>query len=57
MHQNRGNFADAFGEDFLGLRELGIAADFGLSSLTIPKKLLRSKNKASRNLHEYVFAD
>ena len=37
------SFADAFGEDFLGLRELGIAADFGLSSLSIPKKLLRRK--------------
>ena len=33
----RGNFADAYGEDFLGLRELGIAAEFGLSSLSIPK--------------------
>ena len=43
--QSRGNFADAFGDDFLGLRELGIASELGLSSLTIPKKLLRSKNK------------
>ncbi|EED85385.1 predicted protein [Postia placenta Mad-698-R] len=40
-----GNFADSFGEDFLGLRELGIAAEFGLSSLTIPKKLLKGKGK------------
>ncbi|KAI0087073.1 hypothetical protein BDY19DRAFT_955929 [Irpex rosettiformis] len=40
-----GNFADSFGEDFLGLRELGIADEFGLSSLTIPKKLLRGKNR------------
>ncbi|OCB85846.1 hypothetical protein A7U60_g7200 [Sanghuangporus baumii] len=40
-----GNFADAFGDDFLGLRELGIASELGLSSLTIPKKLLRGKNK------------
>ncbi|GJE98207.1 hypothetical protein PsYK624_144300 [Phanerochaete sordida] len=38
-----GNFADAFGEDFLGLRELGIAAEFGLSSLSVPKKLLKGK--------------
>ncbi|KAL6305105.1 hypothetical protein BKA93DRAFT_230818 [Sparassis latifolia] len=38
-----GNFADSFGEDFLGLRELGIAAEFGLSSLTIPKRLLKGK--------------
>ncbi|OBZ69870.1 hypothetical protein A0H81_10152, partial [Grifola frondosa] len=40
-----GNFAESFGEDFLGLRELGIASEFGLSSLTIPKKLLKGKNK------------
>lgn len=43
----RGNFADSFGEDFLGLRELGIAAEFGLSSLTIPKKLLKGKGKGN----------
>ncbi|TFY58631.1 hypothetical protein EVJ58_g6299 [Rhodofomes roseus] len=40
-----GNFADSFGEDFLGLRELGIAAEFGLQSLTIPKKLLKGKKQ------------
>ncbi|KAI0343585.1 hypothetical protein BDW22DRAFT_1356046 [Trametopsis cervina] len=40
-----GNFADSFGEDFLGLRELGIAEEFGLSTLTIPKKLLKGKNR------------
>ncbi|OCH89427.1 hypothetical protein OBBRIDRAFT_819742 [Obba rivulosa] len=45
-----GNFADSFGEDFLGLRELGIAAEFGLSSLSIPKKLL--KGKGNRGLKE-----
>ncbi|KAK2464438.1 hypothetical protein APHAL10511_003586 [Amanita phalloides] len=38
-----GDFADLLGEDYLGLRELGIAAEFGMSSLTIPKKLLRGK--------------
>ncbi|KAG6880094.1 hypothetical protein C0992_006368 [Termitomyces sp. T32_za158] len=38
-----GDFADALGEDYLGLRELGIAAEFGLSNLSIPKKLLRRK--------------
>ena len=43
-----GNFADSFGEDFLGLRELGIAAEFGLSSLSIPKKLLKGKNKGNK---------
>ncbi|TCD67766.1 Transcriptional activator spt7 [Steccherinum ochraceum] len=40
-----GNFADSLGDDFLGLRELGIAAEFGLSTLSIPKKLLKGKNK------------
>ncbi|KXN87079.1 Transcriptional activator spt7 [Leucoagaricus sp. SymC.cos] len=38
-----GDFADLLGEDYLGLRELGIAAEFGMSSLSIPKKLLKSK--------------
>ncbi|KAG5735985.1 Programmed cell death protein 6 [Termitomyces sp. T112] len=38
-----GDFADALGEDYLGLRELGIAAEFGLSNLSIPKKLLSRK--------------
>ena len=38
-----GNFADSYGEDFFGLRELGIAEELGLSNLTIPKKLLKSK--------------
>ncbi|KAF9443889.1 hypothetical protein P691DRAFT_808180 [Macrolepiota fuliginosa MF-IS2] len=38
-----GDFADLLGEDYLGLRELGIAQEFGMSSLSIPKKLLKSK--------------
>jgi len=38
-----GEFADALGEDYLGLRELGIADEFGLSGLSIPKKLLKGK--------------
>lgn len=46
-YRTRGNFADAFGEDFLGLRELGIAAEFGLSSLSVPKKLLKNKGKGA----------
>lgn len=41
----RGHFADSFGEDFLGLRELGIEAEFGLQSLAIPKKLLKGKKQ------------
>ncbi|KAJ7346467.1 hypothetical protein DFH08DRAFT_700766 [Mycena albidolilacea] len=40
-----GDFADVVGEDYLGLRELGIAAEFGMSSLSIPKKLLRGKRR------------
>jgi hypothetical protein len=42
---SRGNFADDFGEDFLGLRELGIAAEYGLSKLSIPKRLLKGKGR------------
>jgi transcriptional activator SPT7 len=45
-----GNFADALGDDFLGLRELGIAAEFGMSSLSIPKKLLKGKSKGENKL-------
>ena len=32
-----------FGEDFLGLRELGITSELGVSTLSVPKKLLRPK--------------
>lgn len=42
----RGEFADALGDDFLGLKELGIADEFGLTSLNVPKRLLRPKSKA-----------
>lgn len=38
-----GGFADMVGEDFLGLRELGIASELGISNLSVPKKLLRPK--------------
>ncbi|KAH7883356.1 hypothetical protein F5I97DRAFT_1904452 [Phlebopus sp. FC_14] len=41
-----GGFSEAFGEDFLGLKELGIAAEFGLTSLSIPKRLLRGRKGA-----------
>ncbi|KAF8260333.1 hypothetical protein EI94DRAFT_1748778 [Lactarius quietus] len=44
-----GQFTDDIGEDFLGLRELGIAAEFGLSSLSIPKRLLKGKKNAKPN--------
>lgn len=50
-----GGFSDAFGEDFLGLKELGIAAEFGLSSLSVPKKLLRGKKGARSGVAMYVF--
>ncbi|KAL7424033.1 Transcriptional activator spt7 [Cryptotrichosporon argae] len=34
-----GDFAEDLGEDFLGLRELGLDKEFGLSSLSVPKSL------------------
>lgn len=49
-----GNFADSLGDDFLGLRELGIAEEFGLSSLSVPKKLLKGKNKGAKEPAVYV---
>ncbi|KAG2335968.1 hypothetical protein BDR05DRAFT_1063734 [Suillus weaverae] len=42
-----GGFSDSLGDDHLGLRELGIAAELGLSSLTIPKKLLKGKSRGA----------
>ena len=53
-HPYSGDFADLLGEDFLGLRELGIAAEFGMSSLTIPKKLLRGKKTQKATGNTYV---
>jgi len=41
-----GQFTDDIGEDFLGLRELGIAAELGLPSLSVPKRLLKGKRNA-----------
>ncbi|KAF8532180.1 hypothetical protein JB92DRAFT_3104283 [Gautieria morchelliformis] len=40
-----GGLADMLGsgEDFLGLRELGIEAEFGLKSLAVPKRLWKGK--------------
>ena len=49
LSNSRGNFADSFGDDFLGLRELGIAAEFGLSSLSIPKRLLKGKKTGAKD--------
>ncbi|KAG1897349.1 uncharacterized protein F5891DRAFT_982735 [Suillus fuscotomentosus] len=42
-----GGFYDSLGDDFLGLQELGVAAELGLSSLTIPKKLLKGKSRGT----------
>jgi len=44
-----GDFTEAFGEDFLGLRELGIASELGLSNLSVPKKLMRPKRQDARS--------
>ncbi|KAG9312248.1 hypothetical protein JVU11DRAFT_7549 [Chiua virens] len=49
-----GGFSDAFDEDFLGLRELGIAKELGLSSLSIPKKLLKGKRGSGAGITKYV---
>ncbi|BEJ14424.1 hypothetical protein CspHIS471_0401910 [Cutaneotrichosporon sp. HIS471] len=40
-----GDFAEDLGEDFLGLRELGIDKEFGLSSLSVPKSLFFGRRK------------
>ncbi len=40
-----GDFAEDLGEDFLGLRELGIDKEFGLSSVTVPKSLFFGRRK------------
>lgn len=42
-----GGFADAFGEDFLGLRELGIADEHGLASLSVPRRLLKGSRRTT----------
>jgi transcriptional activator SPT7 len=49
-----GEFADVLGEDYLGLRTLGIAAEFGLSNISIPKKLLKGK-KGQNKPTAFVF--
>lgn len=49
-----GGFSEAFDEDFLGLRELGIAAELGLSSLNVPKRLLKGKRGGGTGATKYV---
>lgn len=50
-----GGFSEAFDEDFLGLRELGIAAELGLSSLSVPKRLLKGKPSGGTGATKYVY--
>ncbi|KAJ3759635.1 hypothetical protein EV360DRAFT_19555, partial [Lentinula raphanica] len=51
-----GEFADTLGVDYFGLRELGIADEFGMSSLTIPKRLLKGKKRRTNVMPTYVYA-
>ncbi|CAE6473133.1 unnamed protein product [Rhizoctonia solani] len=44
-----GGFAGELGEDFFGLRELGLDQEFGLTSLSIPRKLLRGRRDNASN--------
>ncbi|KAH9819885.1 bromo domain [Teratosphaeria destructans] len=39
----QGDFADEFGEDFFGFKELGLAAELGLESLSVPLHLLQNR--------------
>jgi len=42
-----GDFADTFGEDFLGLRALGLDKELGLQSLSVPTRLFRGKRQTA----------
>lgn len=44
-----GDFAEDLGEDFLGLRELGIDKEFGLSSVSVPKSLFFGRRRRDPN--------
>ncbi|QRV84295.1 bromodomain associated protein [Ceratobasidium sp. AG-Ba] len=44
-----GGFTEDLGEDFFGLRELGLEQEFGLKSLAIPKRLLRGRRDNAAN--------
>ncbi|WWC69373.1 uncharacterized protein I206_103312 [Kwoniella pini CBS 10737] len=46
-----GNFADELGEDFLGLRDMGIDKEFGLSSLTVPSSLFYGRRRRLAAAH------
>lgn len=43
-----GDFAEDLGEDFLGLRELGIDKEYGLASLSVPKALFFGRHGRNR---------
>ncbi|WWC61038.1 uncharacterized protein I303_103616 [Kwoniella dejecticola CBS 10117] len=47
-----GNFADELGEDFLGLRDMGIDKEFGLSSLTVPSSLFYGRRRRLAAAHD-----
>lgn len=38
-----GNFAEETGEDFFGFKELGLEAEFGMASLSVPLRLLQGR--------------
>ncbi|EIW69413.1 hypothetical protein TREMEDRAFT_62279 [Tremella mesenterica DSM 1558] len=40
-----GNFAEELGEDFLGLRDLGIDKEYGMQSLTVPSSVFYGRRK------------
>lgn len=40
-----GNFAEELGEDFLGLRDLGIDKEHGMASLTVPSSIFYGRRK------------
>lgn len=42
-----GTWADYTGEDVMGLKDSGIAAEFGLVSLTVPRRLWKPKKVAA----------
>lgn len=42
---NSGEFAEDLGEDFLGLRELGIDKEFGLASVNVPRALFFGRRR------------
>lgn len=49
-----GNFADELGEDFLGLRDLGIAREHGMDSLSVPTSIFYGRKKRQEQIHGYV---